>query len=95
MAKAIAVVMPETHHRLCIWQIHQNALKHMNPLFSGSKLFLEDFDKFVYDYEGEEEFLNSWKSMLEKYDLRDNSWFNNLFEGKKSTQLRESFNSHL
>ena len=29
MAKAIKIVLPESHHRICVWHINQNACKHL------------------------------------------------------------------
>ena len=33
MAKALALQWPETHHRLCIWHIYQNAAKYLSSVF--------------------------------------------------------------
>ena len=111
MAKAISLVMLETYHRLCLWHIYQNALKNLNHLFKSQKTFNADFRSCIYDGEYEEEFISAWKNMLEKYDLQENEWLQDLFKvrekwamvygrntfsaGKKSTQLSESFNSLL
>ncbi|XP_058078587.1 protein FAR1-RELATED SEQUENCE 5-like [Magnolia sinica] len=111
MGNAIADVMLETYHRLCIWHIYQNAAKHLSNVFHGSKSFEYDFSRCVYDYEEEEEFLIAWNNMLEKYDLMQNKWLQALFKernkwalvyGKntfcadmKSTQQSESMNNVL
>ncbi|XP_058071011.1 protein FAR1-RELATED SEQUENCE 5-like [Magnolia sinica] len=111
MANAIASVMSETYHRLCIWHIYQNAAKHLSNVFNGSKSFGSDFSKCVYDYEEEEEFLTAWNNLLEKYDLVQNKWLQNLFKERekwamvygrntfcadmKSTQRSESMNGVL
>ncbi|XP_058073135.1 protein FAR1-RELATED SEQUENCE 5-like [Magnolia sinica] len=111
MANAIASVMPESYHRLCIWHIYQNAAKHLNHLFKGSKGFEIDFGKCVYDCEREEDFMTAWNVMLEKYDLVQNKWLHDLFKVRekwtlvygrntfcadmKSTQRSESMNSLL
>nr|KYP66793.1 Protein FAR1-RELATED SEQUENCE 5 [Cajanus cajan] len=65
MAKALALVWPETCHRLCIWHLYQNALKKL-----------------------------TWNNMLEKYDLKDNSWLKQTFALKEKWALvygRENF----
>lgn len=110
-AKAILVVMPETYHRFCLWHLHQNALKSLSEVFKGQETFAADFDSCIYEGEYEEEFLNAWKIMLDKYSLQDNEWLQDLFEarekwamvygrktfsgGKRSMQLNKSFNSRL
>lgn len=64
MAKSIPLVMPETYHRLCLWHLSQNALKHLNQQFKSSKSFSDDFNRCVYDCEDEEEFFESWNYMI-------------------------------
>nr|XP_033517423.1 protein FAR1-RELATED SEQUENCE 5-like [Nicotiana tomentosiformis] len=108
---AVSLVMPQTYHRLCIWHLEQNAFKHFNHIFRAYKSFSSDFSKLLYYYEYEDDFLNAWEKMLEKYDLKDNSWLKNTFDirekwsmtygrnvfsvGMRSTQLSESFNGSL
>ena len=66
MAKAISLVMLENYHRLCLWHIYQNALKNIRSC--------------IYDGEYEEEFISAWENMLEKYDLQENEWLQDLFK---------------
>ncbi|KAJ8465307.1 hypothetical protein OPV22_027859 [Ensete ventricosum] len=84
---AVAVVWPGTSHRHCVWHVYQNAVKHLNHVFQGSKTFLKDFSKCIYDYEEEEDFLLAWRAMLEKYDLRNNEWLLKLFEDRDKWAL--------
>ncbi|XP_042516105.1 protein FAR1-RELATED SEQUENCE 5-like [Macadamia integrifolia] len=88
MAKAIAVVLPETYHRFCVWQIYQNALvHHLTTVFGGSKSFDKDFSNCIFEHEEEEDFIQAWESMLDKYDLRGNTWLQKLFEEKEKWAL--------
>ncbi|XP_028803394.1 protein FAR1-RELATED SEQUENCE 5-like [Neltuma alba] len=111
MAKAIAKVFPESYHRLCAWHLSQNACKHINHVYKKSDSFASDFKGCICDFEYEDDFLNAWESMLDKYDLRQNKWLQDLFEkrekwasvygrhafcaGATITQLSESFNGRL
>ncbi|KAH6762302.1 hypothetical protein C2S52_019735 [Perilla frutescens var. hirtella] len=111
MAKALASTWPETHHRLCIWHIYQNAAIHLSGVFSQFKDFAKDFGACVYDFEEEEEFIDAWNKMLSKYALADNTWLRRLFGLKEkwalvygrqifcaymtTTQRSESMNSSL
>ncbi|XP_026433286.1 protein FAR1-RELATED SEQUENCE 5-like isoform X1 [Papaver somniferum] len=111
MDKALASQWPESCHRLCIWHIYQNAAKHLSHVFQEFKDFTDDFTNCVYDYEDEEEFVNAWKTTLEKYGLHDNKWLKELFEIREkwalvygrdtfcaeitTTQRSESLNSSL
>jgi zinc finger SWIM domain-containing protein 3 len=111
MAKAISEVFPNSHHRLCVWHIYQNAAKHMSHVFHSSKQFANDFGNCVYDYEDEEEWLRAWDGMLKKYSHTNNKWLDGIFDVKekwamvygrhmftadmKSTQRSESMNNVL
>ncbi|XP_050217789.1 protein FAR1-RELATED SEQUENCE 5-like [Mercurialis annua] len=111
MANAIEEVFSETHHRLCVWHIYQNAAKNLSHVFHSSKQFAYDFSSCVYGYEEEDKWLQAWDDMLDKYMLTDNKWCNGIFEVRKkwamvygrhmftadmmSTQRSESMNNVL
>uniref|UniRef100_A0A7N2LPW2 Protein FAR1-RELATED SEQUENCE n=1 Tax=Quercus lobata TaxID=97700 RepID=A0A7N2LPW2_QUELO len=54
MAMALASQWPETHHRLCVWHMYQNAAKQLKEVFGRYNTFAVDFSSCVYnhDYEG-------------------------------------------
>ncbi|KAL5731800.1 hypothetical protein ACHQM5_004497 [Ranunculus cassubicifolius] len=79
ICNAIKQVLPDTHHRLCIWHIYQNALRNLSHVFSKYKSFNDDFMRCIYEAEVEEEFLAHWSSLLEKYDLKEEKWLNGIF----------------
>ncbi|KAG8372507.1 hypothetical protein BUALT_Bualt12G0073400 [Buddleja alternifolia] len=85
MGKAISFVMPlpETYHRLCVWHLEQNALKHLGHVYKSNVSFANDFKNLVNNYEYEEEFLDAQELMLDKYDLRENDWLRNTFQLKE------------
>ncbi|XP_038975003.1 protein FAR1-RELATED SEQUENCE 5-like [Phoenix dactylifera] len=87
MAKALASQWPETKHRLCIWHMYQNAGKKLNDVFGRYSSFAKDFSSCVYDHDDEDDFLHAWDKMLDKYDLRDNSWLQRQFEIKEKWAL--------
>ncbi|XP_057808445.1 protein FAR1-RELATED SEQUENCE 5-like [Salvia miltiorrhiza] len=64
MAKALASIWPETHHRLCLWHIFQNAAIHLSSVFSQFKDFAKDFGACVYDFEEEDEFIAAWDRIV-------------------------------
>ena len=43
MAKAIRIVIPDTHHRLCVWHMNQNACKHLATAVKDYKKFNIEF----------------------------------------------------
>ncbi|XP_027062786.2 protein FAR1-RELATED SEQUENCE 5-like [Coffea arabica] len=87
MAKALASKWSDTHHRLCIWHIYQNAAIHLSSAFTEFKSFAHDFSTCIYDFEEEEDFVAEWNRMLEKYDLQNNDWLKRLFGIKEKWAL--------
>lgn len=83
ITETIAAVWPGTVHQHCVWQIYQNAVKHLAHVFQGSEGFAHDLSSCLYDFEDEEEFLAAWETMLEKYNLKGNDWLAKLFEGRE------------
>ncbi|CAO2147099.1 unnamed protein product, partial [Urochloa humidicola] len=111
MAKAIKFVLPESNHRICVWHMNQNACKHLSGVVDEYKKFNVDFQICIYDQEEEEDFINAWNNLLDKYKLRENDWLKRLFNNRKkwalvygrdrfsadmvSTQRSESMNNEL
>ncbi|XP_047337223.1 protein FAR1-RELATED SEQUENCE 5-like [Impatiens glandulifera] len=85
MAKALTLKWPETHHRLCIWHIYQNAAIHLSGVFSQFKGFAKDFASCIYDFDEERDFITAWNQMLTQYSLEENDWLRRMF------QLREKW----
>ncbi|XP_010267252.1 PREDICTED: protein FAR1-RELATED SEQUENCE 5-like isoform X2 [Nelumbo nucifera] len=80
MAKAIERVLPRTHHRLCLWHIFQNAVKHLSHLYKIEDGFITDFKKCIYESQWCDEFESRWSSLLNKYELRDDEWLDNMYK---------------
>ncbi|KAL3846337.1 hypothetical protein ACJIZ3_003740 [Penstemon smallii] len=87
MAKALQEKWPETCHRLCIWHIYQNAASHLSSVFSSFQDFSKDFSSCIYDYEEEEDFIDAWHDMLDKYGLQTNDWLERMFKKKEKWAL--------
>ncbi|KAG2710515.1 hypothetical protein I3760_04G031000 [Carya illinoinensis] len=111
MTEAVGSVLPETHHRMCVWHVYQNGLKQLGDLFVGSGSFVNDLSCCFFDHEEEEDFINAWKAMLDVYGLWENEWLREIFECRekwavaygrhnfcadiKSALLRENFTANL
>ncbi|KAL6556352.1 hypothetical protein OROGR_005640 [Orobanche gracilis] len=94
MSKALASQWKETYHRLCVWHINKNAAVHLGHIFASHKCFVKDFSSCMHDHENEDEFIEAWNDMLDKYDLRNNEWLRELFKIKEKWALvygRETF----
>ncbi|XP_004490690.1 protein FAR1-RELATED SEQUENCE 5-like [Cicer arietinum] len=110
MARALAKVMPETHHGLCTWHLLQNEIKHLGNLMKGGSYLLRDFKKCMYDIDVEADFETAWTNLINQYDVHENNWIKSVYAikkkwaacymkeaftlGMRSTQLSESLNAH-
>ena len=65
--------------------MYQNAAKNLKEEFGRYNTFVADFSSCVYDHDYEDDFLDAWDNMLDKYDLKNNSWLQRQF------QLREKW----
>ena len=52
-------------------------------MFGRYSTFAADFSSCVYDHDYEDDFLDAWDNMLDKYDLKNNSWLQRQFELRK------------
>ena len=111
ISEAINLVMPETNHRICIWNIYQDALSHLSHAFNGPGSFPRDFSSCIYDHEDKEDFIQAWKVMLDTHNLRKNKWLKGIFDERekwaisygrhtfyadlKNSELIDNFNKNL
>ncbi|WVZ49619.1 hypothetical protein U9M48_000960 [Paspalum notatum var. saurae] len=97
MSAAIRIVFPNTRHRLCLWHIYQNAAKHLSKVIKDHPKFLADFKKCVYEESSMEYFDKMWHDLLETYELKENSWLNNLYELRAhwAAVFRDSFTADM
>lgn len=109
IVEAVASILPETNHRVCVWQMYQNALKHLGHLVKDTDSFAQDLRSCILYHEDEDDFNRAWEAMLEKYCLQKNEWLrwmcrerekwsvvygrNTFFVDMKSTHLAESLSN--
>uniref|UniRef100_A0A1D1YUK7 Protein FAR1-RELATED SEQUENCE n=1 Tax=Anthurium amnicola TaxID=1678845 RepID=A0A1D1YUK7_9ARAE len=87
MSSALTTQWPETHHRLCVWDIYQDILRQLSNLNGINSKFSKDLQSSLYDYEEENEFENAWCELLKKYDLTEHPWLNQLYADKEKWAL--------
>ncbi|XP_072964600.1 protein FAR1-RELATED SEQUENCE 6-like [Typha angustifolia] len=109
MQEAVADVFPGAHHRLCLWHI----MKRIQEFLGGHteyKAIKGMMKRAVYDSLHVDEFEDTWKNMIEKYELEENDWLKSLYEdrhkwvpvfvkdtfwaGLSTTQHKESMSSY-
>ncbi|KAJ0100266.1 hypothetical protein Patl1_21120 [Pistacia atlantica] len=78
LSDALEVVLPDTKHLLGLRYIFQNTAEHLSS-YSGQTDFDSLFNKCIFDCASEEEFESMWGSLLEQYNLYENSWLKDLY----------------
>lgn len=89
ISEVISSELPETQHRLCTWQMYQNALKQLSEVAVSSESFASDLCG-CFLHPDEEDFVNSWKVMLDTYSLWENEWLHGVFEERQKWALPHS-----
>ncbi|KAK9669819.1 hypothetical protein RND81_13G156600 [Saponaria officinalis] len=75
MEGAIKKVFPETKHRLCLWHILQNADTNLTKLPKFAEID-KDLRTVVHESFTEDELIENWEALKDKYNLHDNTWLN-------------------
>lgn len=89
ISEVISSELPETQHRFCTWQMYQNALKQLSEVAVSSESFASDLCG-CFLHPDEEDFVNSWKVMLDTYSLWENEWLHGVFEEREKWALPHS-----
>lgn len=83
VVEAINSVLPEIDHCICLWQMYQNALRHLSHIVKDTQSFTSDFRSCIYDQKDEEGFIQSWETLLENYGLQQNDWLKWMFRERE------------
>uniref|UniRef100_A0A5B7B2B1 Protein FAR1-RELATED SEQUENCE n=1 Tax=Davidia involucrata TaxID=16924 RepID=A0A5B7B2B1_DAVIN len=87
IVEAIDSVLSETNHRVCAWQMYQNALKHLSHVIKDADSFAKDLRSCIFYHDDEENFTQAWDAMLDKFSLRQNEWLRWMFREKEKWAL--------
>ncbi|KAH9726548.1 protein FAR1-RELATED SEQUENCE [Citrus sinensis] len=108
MKRAIQIVFPDTRHRWCLWHILKKVPEKLGR-YAEYHAIRVSLLSVVYDLHTPVEFEEAWHDMLDRYDLRNNQWLNDLYvernhwvpafvkttfwAGMSTTQRSESMNA--
>lgn len=93
ISEAIATALPDTCHRLCLWNLLQSVSTHLPCLDIN---FQREFENFIYDVGSEDDFHKEWDSLISSYGLANVSWFKDLYSVREkwgSVYLGNSFSA--
>ncbi|XP_042502666.1 protein FAR1-RELATED SEQUENCE 6-like [Macadamia integrifolia] len=80
--EAIAVVFPNTHHRLCLWHIMQKFPDQLGALQEYESI-KKAMGIAVYDSLTVSEFEAAWENLIQSYGIGHNEWIRTLYEHRK------------
>ncbi|KAL2921662.1 Protein FAR1-RELATED SEQUENCE 5 [Bienertia sinuspersici] len=70
-----------TRHRICMWHIMKKVPEKVGPTLAQNEDFMSEFCNCVWSKHTEpEEFDELWNTILEKYDLMNNTWLQHMFQ---------------
>ncbi|XP_074376778.1 protein FAR1-RELATED SEQUENCE 5-like [Apium graveolens] len=81
LGNAIAEVMPmpQTKHTYCTWHISSKFLEKLSYLYTNYPEFKTEFNACVYKSLTPTDFEGRWEQLVEKYDLEDHAWLNDMY----------------
>ncbi|KAF5459414.1 hypothetical protein F2P56_023364, partial [Juglans regia] len=84
MKNAIAIVFPESRHRLCLWHILKKVPEKLSSYASYKSGMKNALMKSVYDTQTVAEFEKSWDQLITTYNLHENVWLKSLYTERES-----------
>ena len=79
MKAAIAQILPDTVHRLCMWHIMEKVPERVGPSIREDDEFWKLLNRCVWGSENSDEFESQWNFVMTKYALMENEWFSTKF----------------
>ncbi|KAL6526530.1 hypothetical protein OROGR_015620 [Orobanche gracilis] len=80
---SIARVFPGTHHRFSAWQILDKERENLGVLMSMDAKFKYEYETCIFHSQTASEFDSSWNMLVNKYNLRENTWFKEMYRMRK------------
>ncbi|XP_047067091.1 protein FAR1-RELATED SEQUENCE 5-like isoform X2 [Lolium rigidum] len=79
MQRAIRVVWSDTVHKLCVWHIQENIVRHLSD-----DAVKEEFRSFIYDRSSIQEHESKWVDFLERNKVTsEESWLHQMYKMRK------------
>ncbi|KAL3634607.1 hypothetical protein CASFOL_021661 [Castilleja foliolosa] len=80
---SIAQVFPETHHRFSTWQILEKEQENLGAMLSMDAEFKYEYETCIFQSQTASEFDSAWNMLINKYNLRENLWFKEMYKMRK------------
>ncbi|RVX02774.1 Protein FAR-RED impaired response 1 [Vitis vinifera] len=83
LKEAIAEVFPESRHCFCLWHILSKIPEKLSCVVRQHETFMSKFNKCVFKSWTDEQFEKRWRKMVDRFDLRNDIWFQSLYEDRE------------
>lgn len=109
LKEAIAEVFPNSRHCFCLWHILSKIPEKLSHVMRQHENFMTKFKKCIFKSWTNEQFEKRWWKLAERFNLRNDVWFQSLYDdrqrwipmfmrdsflaGMSTTQRSESINS--
>eukprot|EP00257_Ricinus_communis_P017184 XP_015575566.1 protein FAR1-RELATED SEQUENCE 2 isoform X3 [Ricinus communis] len=81
--EAVGNVFPNAHHCFCLWHVLSKMPENLSRAVTQGETFLAKFNKCICRSWTEEQFEKRWWKMVDKFELREDEWFQSLYEDRK------------
>ncbi|XP_037450270.1 protein FAR1-RELATED SEQUENCE 5-like [Triticum dicoccoides] len=92
MEGAIENILPNTNHRWCKWHVLRCAKEKLGPIYGKKSGFKHEFHEIINDIICVTEFEGKWAELIDKYNLKDNPYLENLYS-KRTMWAKPYFSS--
>ncbi|KAJ3693938.1 hypothetical protein LUZ60_009418 [Juncus effusus] len=80
ISNAISRVFPQTYHRFCRWRIFSRCKKKLSDIYPKFPSLHEEIKRCINEADTVDIYEIYWRSIVEKFDLRENEWLGFLYE---------------
>ncbi|CAK9157160.1 unnamed protein product [Ilex paraguariensis] len=94
LKEAIAEVFPNSRHCFCLWHILSKIQEKLSYVMRQHGSFLSKFNKCILKSGTDEQFEKRWWKMCDRFELRNDVWFQSLYEDRERwipTYMRDIF----
>lgn len=83
LKEAVAEVFPDSRHCFCLWHILSKIQEKLGYVMRQHENFIAKFNKCVMKSGAEEQFERRWWKLVDRFNLRNDSWLQSLYEDRK------------
>lgn len=94
MRSAVVKIFPTAQHSFFLWHVLGKVSENLAHVIKEHDNFSRKFEKCIYRSWTDEEFDRRWQKLLVRYDLKDNEWFQSLYEERRlwaPTYMKDTF----